>query len=385
HYPFGFSGDALAPALERFLLQAPVTRVVTNAGDPGWLVTGYALAREALKDPRLSRSAVSDPAMPQEENGAPPLAVVGTMTMLRRAGLRDEVIRGLSPRQPYVSLDRVRAVADDLLDAMIRRGDCGDLVEDFALPWAARVTGELLGLPEEAVAELGGWFGLMAVGPLADAHLPTAWPQSLAVFQTWMNDLKPPGLLPHLVRLNERSSRPLAPDELTGIAHMLAFSGLANPSAFLAACCLALARDPALAQRLRTSPDLVPRMVAEMYRWAPLLGDSITRIALEDVTLGHVRVRAGELVMISRDAANRDPAVYPEPERLDIDRNAAPHLRFGQGKHYCPGAALNQAQTEAALHAVLARMPDLRLAPGAAIAWREHHAVLMPVGVPAQW
>ncbi|MEV8306838.1 cytochrome P450 [Streptomyces flavidovirens] len=385
HYPFSFRGDVLAPALKQFLVHEPVTRVVTNAGAPAWLVTGYALARDALKDPRLSRSALSDPAMPQEDSGAPPFAVVGTMILLRRAGLRDEAVRGMSPRQQYVPLPRVRGIAEELLVAMAGRGSSGDLVEDFALPWAARVTCELLGLRPAVASEVSTWFGLMATGPLADRLLPTEWPASLSRLETWMDDLAETGLLPRLKQLNEASPHPLLPSEMLELGHMLTFSGLANPAAFLAACGLALARDPGLANRLREQPDLVPRMVEEVYRWAPLLGDSITRIAMEDLVIGGVQVRAGELVMISTDAANHDPAVFAEPERLDIDRDAAPHLRFGQGRHYCPAAALNQLQTEAALHVLLARLPNLRLAAEPPVTWRDHHSVLMPVAVPVHW
>ncbi len=386
HYPFSFRGDALAPALRQFLVREPVARVVTNAGDPAWLVTGYTLARDTLKDPRLSRSAISDPAMPQEDGGAPPLAVVGTMTLLRRAGLRDEAVKGMSPRQQFVSPARVRAIAGELLDALSGRGSSGDLVEDFALPWAARVTCELLGLRTTVAGEVSTWFGLMATGPLAGRLLPTEWPASLERFAAWMDDLAETGLLPRLKQLNDASPQPLSRSELVEVGHMLTFSGLGNPAAFLAACGLAVARDPELRDRLRDRPDLISPMVEEMYRWAPMLGDSIARIALEDLVIGDVQVRAGELVMVSTDAANHDPAVFAEPERLDIDREAAaPHLRFGQGRHYCPAAALNQIQTEAALHVLLTKLPGLRLTTEAPVRWREHHAVLMPVAVPVRW
>lgn len=386
-YPFGYSGDRLAPELTRFVRHAPVTRVRTLADDPGWLVTGHALARQALKDERLSRGKVSDPAMPQEDKGfPPPPTVVATMAMLRAAGLREEAVKGMSPRQTDISLDRVRQIADDLLAAMIRRGREGDLVEDFALPWAARVTCELLGLPDDAADELSGWFLLFAIGPVAQERLPVFWPETEERFADWMKRLRPTGLLSRLVRLNERSEHPLDDEEMTGIGHMLTFSGLGNPAAFLAACGLALARTPALAGRLREDPGSMTRTVEELYRWAPMLGDSIARIATEDLTLGGTQVRAGELVLVSTDAANHDPAVFPQPERIDPDRPANPHVRFGQGRHYCPAATLNRIQTEAALTALITAMPDLRLAVGSAeVEWREHHAVLMPVTVPVRW
>lgn len=386
-YPFSYRGDALAPELAHFVRHAPITRVRTLADDPGWLVTGHALARQALMDGRLSRGKVSDPAMPQEDKGfPPPPTVVATMAMLRAAGLRDEAVKGMSPRQTDIPLPRVRQIADELLAAMAHRGSEGDLVEDFALPWAARVTCELLGLPDDAAAELSGWFLLFSIGPVAQAELPVFWPETEARFADWMARLRPTGLLTRLVRLNEQSEHPLNDEDMTGIGHMLTFSGLGNPAAFLAVCGLALSRDPQLAERLRENPGMTTRTVEELYRWAPMLGDSIARIATEDLTLGGTPVRAGELVLISTDAANHDPAVFPDPERIDPDRPANPHVRFGQGRHYCPAATLNRMQTEVAVTALVTAMPKLRLAVDAAsVEWREHHAVLMPVAVPVRW
>ncbi|UNO39308.1 cytochrome P450 [Streptomyces sp. MST-110588] len=324
--------------------------------------------------------------MPKEDKEPPPPAVVATMAILRSAGLRDEAVKGMSPRQQDVPPARVRQIAGELLTDMVRKGDQGDLVEDFALPWAARVTCELLGLPDDAAAEITRWFPLFSIGPEADANLPDLWPRSLFRFGDWMGRLKPTGLLPRLIRLNGRSARPLSEQMMVEIGHMLAFSGLGNPAAFLATCGLVLARDRHLTERLQATPGLMPRLVEEIYRWAPLLGDSITRIATEDLDLGGTRIAAGELVLISTDAANHDPAVFPEPERIDPDRPACPHVRFGQGRHYCPAAALNKLQTEAALSALLDVMPGLRLATGAsAVTWRQYHAVLMPVAVPVRW
>ncbi|MFD7291363.1 cytochrome P450 [Streptomyces sp. NPDC059863] len=391
HYPFSFRGDALASELGRFVVEEPVTRVVTNAGALGWLVTGYDAAREALKDPRLSRSLIADPEMPQEDHSAPPLSVVGTMTMLRAAGLRDEAVKGMGPRQPHISLERVRDIASTLLTTMKAKGrantEQGDLVADFALPWASQVTCELLGLPTEAAPELAGWFRLLCTGEEADEHLFSDWTKALSRFDDWMTGIGTKGLLGRLALLNRSSEHPLSHKELVEIALFLFVSGLGNPAGFLALCGLVLARDPELAARLRAEPQALPGALEELYRWSVMLGDSITRIAREDAEIGGVRVRAGELVLISIDAANRDPAVFDSPDRLDIDRRpSAPHLRFGQGRHFCPAAALNRAQTEVALRALLDTVPGLRLAVAPEeIRWRQDHAVLLPETIPVRW
>ncbi|MGW4238426.1 cytochrome P450 [Streptomyces sp. NPDC004749] len=386
HYPFGFRGDELADALRGFLADAPVTRVVTNGGWPAWLVTGYAAAREALKDPLLSRSRAADPAMPREEKDPPPLTVVGTMHLLRGAGLREEAVKGMGPRQPHVSLERVREIADTLLARMLARGEPADLVADFALPWAAEVTCELLGLPVRDAPELAGWFGLLATGRAMEEHLFDDWTKAMHHFEERMAVIGTDGLLGRLVALNRSSDRPLGHDDLVEIAVFLFLSGLGNPAAFLALCALVLARDHELAARLRREPEALPRALEELYRWSVMLGDSITRVAAAETVVGGVTVRAGELVLISTDAANRDPAVFDHPERLDIDRPPVPHLRFGRGRHFCPAAALNRAQTEEAVRALLDAVPGLRLAVAPdEIRWREDHAVLLPEAVPVRW
>ncbi|WP_129771603.1 cytochrome P450 [Streptomyces sp. L-9-10] len=411
HYPFSFRGDALASELGRFVVEESVTRVVTNAGARGWLVTGYAAAREALKDPRLSRSLIADPDMPQEDSSAPPLSVVGTMTMLRRAGLRDEAVKGMGPRQTHVSLERVRDIADTLLTTMKAKAaengnasgngsgrgngkgnadesaEPGDLVVDFALPWASHVTCELLGLPTEAAPELAGWFRLLSTGEMADENLFADWTKALRRFDDWMTGIGTEGLLGRLALLNRSSGHPLSHQEMVEIALFLFVSGLGNPAGFLALCGLVLARDPELAARLRREPRALPGTLEELYRWSVMLGDSIARIAREDAEIGGVPVRAGELVLISIDAANRDPAVFDSPDRLDIDRRpSTPHLRFGQGRHFCPAAALNRAQTEVALRALLDTLPGLRLAVAPdRIRWRQDHAVLLPETIPVRW
>ncbi|MFC9970532.1 cytochrome P450 [Spirillospora sp. NPDC127200] len=386
-YPFSFRGDRLAEELACFVVREPITRVVTYAGSPAWLVTGHELVRQALKDPRLSRSKVSDPAMPREDKGPPPpMTVVGTMRLLEGAGLREEAARGMSPHQTDVPPERVREISDALLEAMTAAGRPGDLVADFALPWAAQVTCELLGLPREHAGEVAGWFGLVRVGAGAERHLEAEWMHAIDRIIAWAPRPGGDGLLGRLLALNERSPAPLDQETMTDLMVFLVLSGLTNPAAFVAAAGLRLARDPALRDRLVAEPERLGDAVDEMYRWSVMLGDAITRIALEDVRIGDVLVRADEMLLLSIDSANRDPAVFEDPDRLDIDRPRVQNLRFGRGRHYCPGAALTRAQSIVALESLLTHMPKLRLAvPSSDIEWRPDHAVLMPESVPVRW
>jgi pimeloyl-[acyl-carrier protein] synthase len=118
-------------------------------------------------------------------------------------------------------------------------------------------------------------------------------------------------------------------------------------------------RHPAQLDVLRSRPELMTGAVEELLRFDPPVRLTV-RTALIDATVEGQRVRAGEQVIAMLDAANRDPAVFPSPEALDIQRDASRHVSFGAGPHYCLGAALARAEAQVALAALIA-LPGLRL------------------------
>ncbi|MFF2410526.1 cytochrome P450 [Streptomyces sp. NPDC058092] len=114
---------------------------------------------------------------------------------------------------------------------------------------------------------------------------------------------------------------------------------------------------------LRERPALLPNAVEELLRFTPLtVSAAYPRYATADVELGGGTVPAGRPVLTSTNAANRDPDVFDEPDRLDLTRPAARHLAFGHGPHHCTGAPLARMELQVALGLLLKRMPDIRLA-----------------------
>lgn len=112
---------------------------------------------------------------------------------------------------------------------------------------------------------------------------------------------------------------------------------------------------------------MIPAAVDEMMRWEPPLG-LLPRLAPQDATVAGERVRAGTLLLFGIASANRDPDVYPEPERFDLERRPQRLLTFGFGSHHCPGSHLTKAQIAAGIEALLERLPELRLVdPDAAL------------------
>lgn len=142
--------------------------------------------------------------------------------------------------------------------------------------------------------------------------------------------------------------------------------------------------DDSLMSRLRSDPRAVPAAVEELLRWIPHKdGVGQPRVATEDVEVGGVRIRRGEAVYVSYVAANWDEACYPEPGRIDIDRQGRPHLAFGCGAHHCVAPLLARLEAELLLTTLVERLPDLRLAvdPGEVI-WQKNVLIRGPVGLP---
>jgi cytochrome P450 len=127
----------------------------------------------------------------------------------------------------------------------------------------------------------------------------------------------------------------------------------------------ALLSEPAPPALLRDGPDLLPRAVEELLRFVPQRnGVGLPRITTAPVEVGDVLMPGGEPVHVSYVAADRDPAAFADPGRLDLTRHEAPHLAFGHGAHYYLGAALTRMQAEVVLSTLLRRLPGLRLAVG---------------------
>lgn len=125
----------------------------------------------------------------------------------------------------------------------------------------------------------------------------------------------------------------------------------------------------------------------ELLRVNLSIGDGLPRLALEDVRLGEVEVRKGELILVLVEGANFDPAQFPDPYRFDLTRdNSTAHLSFGGGRHYCPATALGKRHAETALEVLLERMPDIQLAvPIEQLVWRTGFMKRIPERLPVMW
>lgn len=307
-------------------------------------MTSYSLARSILADPRFSsrlelrRPLVPAPKVDVEgfKRGQPayPGVFIGMdppdHTRYRRLLMGQFTVRRMNQLQQWIE-----QIVDDRLDLMAQLKPPVDLVQEFALPIPSLVICELLGVPyadrsefhsataallnldasdEDATSALGGLLDFL--GRLI--HRKRAMPDD--------------DLLSGLIAGGE-----LNDDDLLGIAHLLLIGGHETSANLLALGTFALLSHPDQAEALRSGRAPVDNAVEELLRYLTVNQLSVTRAALEDVDLEGELISAGECVMVSLAAANRDPQKFIDPDELDLERATSGHLAFGHGPHQCIG------------------------------------------------
>lgn len=357
----------------------PVQAVPSGSGGRlSYLVTGYAEAREALADARLSKDTSAFFAGKESKRRLHP-AVAHNMlssdppehTRLRKLVTRAFTTGAVAELRPFIA-----RVTDDLLDQW-PVGEPFDFVTGLAVPLPVIVICELLGVPEEDRPDIRRWSGeLFAAG---QPGVIDAASHSMADYMTYLIAAKRrhPGssLLDHLISARDGDDR-LNEEELVSLAVLLLVAGHETTSNFLGNAALSLLQHPAELDRLRQNPDDIPAALDELLRFDSPVSTATFRYTTEAVTLGGTDIPTGAPILVALGAANRDPERFPSPDQLDANRDAAYHLAFGHGIHRCVGAPLAKAEAEIALRAVLTRFPGLRLAvPPDQLQWR--HARLV--------
>ncbi|WP_431954383.1 cytochrome P450 family protein [Actinacidiphila sp. bgisy167] len=287
--------------------------------------------------------------------------------------IRRLVSQAFTPRRVADLREPVRRTAAELLDAVAPEGRA-DLIAAYAAPLPIRVICDLLGVVPDDRHDFRGWTdALVAPDPARPSAAKEATAAMLAYFGQLIEHKRArPGddLLSAMIAARDDGDR-LSEDELMSLTFLVLFAGYENTVHLIGNAVLALLTHPGQLAALRAEPDRTAAAVEELTRWdgpAPL---AIRRFPLEDVRLGGVTIPAGETVLLSLAAANRDPARFPEPDRLDLDRSDTGHLGLGHGIHYCLGAPLARLETEVALRELLPRFPRLALdADPAELRWR---------------
>ncbi|MEU8847662.1 cytochrome P450 [Streptomyces sp. NPDC048564] len=353
---------------------APVHRIAGPDGSPAWLVTRYDDVREALADPRLSLD--KRHAAPGSYRGLalPPALDANLLNMdpPDHTRIRRLVGRAFTQRRVEQLRTPIRRTADRLLDALGPHGTA-DLIASYAAPLPITVVCDLLGVPDEHRRDFWEWTdALVAPDPARPQAAKEAVVAMLGFFTRLLADKRTEpadDLLCDLIAVRDTDGDRLSEDELMSLAFLVLFAGYENTVQLIGNAVRALLAHPEQLAALRADPSRIPFAVEELARYDGPALLAIRRFPTEDVTIGGVTVPAGDTVLLSLSAADRDPARFPDPDRLDLGRDASGHLALGHGIHYCLGAPLARAETEIALAALLERFPELALADGD-LRWR---------------
>ena len=347
---------------------------------PGRDITLRVLSRHAdvqavLRDPRFGRASFR--AALQNGLGDGPLARVYSHWFLFHDPPDHTRLRALV-NQPFTprAVDALRGRIADLVEGLLDRqagqaGSTFDLIGGFAYQVPVLVICELLGVPEADRGRFGAWSAAVAAGldnvtVTHDEALARGneGAEGLTDYFRWLvrERRRQPGsdLLTGLIQAEEAGDR-LSQDELLATCVLLFFAGHETTVNLIGNGALALARHPDQLARLRADPSLIVSAVEELLRFdSPV--QRTGRDAREAVQLNGRFFAAGERVVLLVGAANRDPRQFADPDRLDIGRpNAAAHLSFAAGIHYCVGAPLARLEAQVALNALLRRAPNLRV------------------------
>ncbi|MET7745812.1 cytochrome P450 [Streptomyces sp. NPDC005385] len=385
-------GSDFDPVLAELMQDGPLARIRLPHGEGwAWLATRYDDVRMIASDPRFSRAAaVEQPITRPAPHLEPDPGSLAFADGAEHDRLRRTVERVFSADAVHRLRPHAQQMLDELVDALLHDGPPADLVERVLQPFPVAVACEVMGVPSGERRQVHAWVRqINATEGCADSTKRAK--EALSALYEWIGaavrerhgstDADVLSVLGAAVGRGDISEA-----EAVGIAGPLQTGGDAVTHTCGQMLFLMLT-DTALFERLRGQPESRTAAVDELLRHIPHRASvGLARIALEDVDVHGVRISAGEPVYVSYLAANRDPDVFPVPDRIDVGRDAGAHLAFGSGPHHCTGAALARTTTELVVDTLLDRLPGLRLAVHVdQVPFRRRTMVRGPRSLPVRW
>jgi cytochrome P450 len=339
----------------------------------GWMLTRYDDCWAAMRDPRLGK----DYAPQMEQRFGPgwrrhPSLTAGEHSMLNTTGaehmrLRKLVIKAFTPRTVENMKPVIERVVNELLDPVADAGG-GNVLEAVGFPLPVTIIGEMLGVPvadrQQFRALVRDLVALFEMQP-TDEQMAAADAAELTIEEYFLRLIvekrRQPGedLLSKLATAEVGGDR-LSDDELVTLASLLFEAGFETTTNLFGNGLLALLRHPDQLALLRRDPTLLPNLPDEFLRYDGT-AQLVNRVTEASVDVGGVTIPAGEQVFALLGAGNRDPARYPNPDRLDVTRTDIQPLTFGGGVHFCLGAALARAEIEITFRTLLGRFDHIEL------------------------
>ena len=349
-----------------------------------WFIGHYDAVHDAFRDTRLSSDRLSPMESRLSDDNRATLSA--TIELLRgwmvfhdppdHTRLREPLRRAFTPGRLADLRPRIVAIVDELLDELAASA-APDLIADFAFPLPAIVIAELLGVPPEDREDFKHWsdqlaalvFGSSDRGSKA-ATAAAGSERFAGYFATLIERYRrepADNLVSALIAVTEDDpdGAGLSPSELVGACTLLLFGGHETTTNLIANSMRTLMAHPSAMTALATESSAHPLAFEELHRFD---GSTklMVRVVSEDHERGGCTLRTGDTVLLGVMSANRDPAVFANPDVVDIDRvNARSHVGFGYGIHFCLGAALARLEAEIALEALVRRFPQMSHDPAA--------------------
>jgi cytochrome P450 len=364
----------------RLRREAPVHR------DPNtgiYLVSTYALVVEVLKRPEVfsnrfgvslqGRSGRNEEVEKIAKEGWPPVDTMLTADPPEQRRFRMLVNEAFKPRRVQALEPRMRALTDELIDGFVGDGRA-EIRSRFAVLLPLTIIAEQLGVPHEDLGLFKKWSdGFVAqlsqmAGPEAQveaAKLILEFQKYFAKTLAARAESPKDDIISDLVHARVEGERPLDTAECLSILQQLLVAGNETTASTICEGVRLLATHPDQLAKVVDDPARIPNLVEEVLRIATPTSN-MWRVVKEDTELGGVAIPQGSMVLVRFASANRDEAMFPDPDRFDVDRqNAGEHIAFGQGIHFCLGAKLARRELACAFRRLTTRLPGLRLAPDA--------------------
>ena len=328
-------------------------------------VSRYENVSEVLRHPEIfSSKAMGGMEDPKAEQFHPTQGSLIGIDPPEHTDHRAIVNRGFTPRRIAGMETRVRKLADELISAFEPRRRC-DLVEEFSNPIPVAMIAELLGLPAERRDDFKRWSAALIVGSTQIGSKVNT--ELFKEFREYMSEMveqrrREPGndLVSLLIHAEEEDGI-LDPVHVVGFASLMLAAGSETTTNAIGNALLALQANPEQDALVREDPERrIPALIEETLRYDPPV-QMLMRLAMEDSEIRGVAIPKGAIVLPLIAAANRDPDVFPDPDRFDIERNTQGHLGFGLGNHFCLGASLARLEARVALQTIFERLPNWRI------------------------
>ncbi len=367
-FPFRRTDPTQPPAeYARARATRPVYPVSLWDGRRAWLLTRYDDVRAVVADPRFSGE-FANPGFPAVTAARVVVdrnerAFVG-MDNPRHDHYRRMFTNEFSARRMMALRPKIAAIANRLIDDLLTMAQPADLVAHMAVPFPSLVMCDLVGSPYEDHVFImecaAARHGLTQTPDQAERKA-----RELAGYFLQLIERKEqaPGddFVSRIVAEHVRTGN-LSREDFAEVGAMILRAGHDTTTNMIGLGTLLLLDHPEQAAAVRDDPEVVPGAIEELLRYVSPVQFAPRRVALEDVEIAGVLIRKGEGVFALNPAANRDPAMFDDPDRLDVRRDASHHLAFGFGIHQCLGQMLARIELQVVFPLLLQRMPNLRVA-----------------------